>query len=160
MFKTILAKSRLGMAAIAIAVLTLLASCSLNQVSGENFSLYLNGKSHEELIFNLRRYATAHNYHITSQTFPGTSHSNLSHHIMLEGGGASFLIESALAEQCKEGEGRREVVYSRRVFDVTVYSTSYLRPESGLSRQTTQLKNMLESSGFRVMSTSQSCDLL
>lgn len=79
---------------------------------------------------------------------------------MVEGAGVRALIQSALAEQCKEREGRRDVEYSHRVFDVNAFSTSYFTSKEELSRQVEQLKSALTDSDLRIVSRSESCNLL
>ncbi len=160
MLKFITAGRRLCGTMISVSLLTILASCSAEKVNEETFSLYLNGRSYDELIESLKIYASGRDYYLTSENLSGRSSENLSRHIMLRGNDTRFLIQSALSEQCEEREGRREVAYSRRVFDVNIFSTSYFQSASHLSKQANQLKEMLVDSGFRVVPKSESCELL
>jgi len=137
-----------------------LVSCNTGTVDEETFSLYLNERGYDELLSTMHSYALRHDYHVTEEVLNGTSPSNTSRLIMLEGGGIRVLIQSALAEQCEEREGRRDVEYSNRVFDVNAFSTIYSQSNADLSIQVKQLKDILVTSGFRVVSKSESCDLL
>jgi hypothetical protein len=145
---------------ISFVLLILLSSCSLCKADEETFSLFLNGKSYDTLVSTLQTYSLRRDYHVASEVLVGTSPENTSRHIMLDGNGVRFLIQSALAEQCEEREGRRDVEYSLKVFDVNALSTSYFRSSSDLSDQVEHLKGILIDSDFRVVSRSESCDLL
>jgi hypothetical protein len=158
--KTILAVCQLMRAMICAVLFMGLTCCNTAQAMQEGFSLYLNNRSYDALITRLRNYSSEHGYYLTSQSFSGSTPSSLSRHIMLEGSDIRFLLESALVEQCEEREGRREVAYSDRVFDVTVMSTSYFPSGPSLSNRTSRFKDMLVHSGFRVMPRSESCSLL
>jgi hypothetical protein len=139
---------------------TLLLSCSSGKADEETFSLYLNNKSYVALISTMQTYSLNRGYRVTFETLIGASPENTSRHIMLDGSGVRFLIQSALAEQCKEREGRRDVEYSSKVFDVNAFSTSYFKSNIDLSREVKKFKDVLDSSGFRVISKSESCHIL
>lgn len=147
-------------AALGTALLVTLASCSSGKVDEETFSLYMNGKSYDELVSTLKDYSARQGYHLTSETLQGNRSETTAQHIMVEGAGVRTLVQSALAEQCKAREGRRDVEYSHRVFDVNTFSTSYFTSKEELSRQVEQLKSALAGSGLRIVSRSESCNLL
>jgi len=138
----------------------ILSGCGSNTVDEEIFSLYINEKSYGELVSALQSYSSKQGYHVTRETLSGLSPETTAQHIMIEGHGIRVLFQSALAEQCREREGRRDVEYSHRVFDVNAFSTSYFLSKSELSEQVAQLKEGLTNDGFRIVSRSESCDLL
>jgi hypothetical protein len=146
-------------AVLITALLALMVSCNLN-VDEEIFSLYLNNKSYSELASTLKIYSARHEYRVTLETLKGNSPKTTAQHIMIEGAGVRTLIQSALSEQCKEREGRRDVEFSQRVFDVNAFSTSYFTSKEELLGQVEQLKSALTGSGLRVVSRSESCNLL
>lgn len=147
-------------AMLGTALLASLMSCSSFKVNEKAFLLYVNGKSYSELVRTLRAYSERHGYRVTSEKLHGDRPETTAQHIMVEGDKVRTLIQSALAEQCEEREGRRDVEYSQRVFDVNAFSTSYFTSNEGLSRQVEQLKSALTGSGFRIVSRSESCNLL
>lgn len=147
-------------AVLGTALLALVVSCSSGKVDEETFSLYMNDKSYSELVRTLKVYSARHGYHVTLETLQGNRPETTAQHIMVEGAGVRALIQSALAEQCKEREGRRDVEYSHRVFDVNAFSTSYFTSKEELSRQVEQLKSELTGSGLRIVSRSETCNLL
>lgn len=151
---------RVFKAIFAIASLSAVASCGSNKVDEEIFSLYIGDKGYSELASTVQSYSTKQGYHVTKETLNGTSPEATAYHIMMDGHGIRVLFQSALAEQCKEREGRREVEYSQRIFDVNAFSTSYFLSKSDLSEQVARLKEELTNDGFRVVSRSESCDLL
>ncbi|MEJ2458403.1 MAG: hypothetical protein P8Y58_09765 [Novosphingobium sp.] len=153
-------KRGLCKAILGAAFLALVVSCSSGKVDEETFSLYINGKNYSELVRILKVYSARHGYRVTLETLQGNRPETTAQHIMVEGDGVRTLIQSALAEQCKEREGRRDVEYSQRVFDVNAFSTSYFTSKEELSNQVGQLKNALTGSGFRIVSRSESCNLL
>ena len=160
MLRAGLTKRRLSRTAIFAVLLTMLASCNSKKEQEETFSLYINGKSYGELTAILKGYALRHGYNLTLEELPKGVPANRSRHVMIEGNGSRTLIQSALTEQCQAREGRREVEYSRNVFDVNVFTISYFQSESDLSTEVDQLKNTLIKSGFRVVTRAESCDLL
>ena len=147
-------------AVLGIILPALLASCGSSNSDEKTFSLYLNGKSYSELVQTLKLYSTKNGYTIARETLPGNRAETTAQHIMLEGGGMRVLLQNALAEQCKEREGRRNVEYSLKVFDVNAFPTSYLKASPEISRQVEQLKKELDDSGFRTIPKSESCNLL
>ena len=147
-------------AVLGIILLTLVVSCSSGKVDEETFSLYINNKNHSELVRILKAYSARHGYRVTLETLQGIRPETTAQYIMVEGDGVRTLIQSALAEQCKEREGRRDVEYSQRVFDVNAFSTSYFTSKEELSDQVGQLKSALTGSGLRIVSRSESCNLL
>lgn len=140
--------------------LSILSNCSSDKVDEEIFSLYLGDKGYEELVSALQSYSSRQGYHVTRETLTGPSPEATAHQIMIEGHGVRALFQSALAEQCQEREGRRDVEYSNRVFDVNAFSTSYFLSKSDLSEQVARLQEELTNDGFRVVSRSESCNLL
>lgn len=153
-------RCRLYKITVSVFLLALLASCGLGKVNEETFSLYIDNKNYQALVSTLQVYSSRNSYHVTLETLAANSSENTSRHIMLEGNGIRFLIQSALAEQCVEREGRRDVEYSQKVFDVNAFSTAYFKSNSNLSKQVNQLKDILTTSGFRIVSRSESCNLL
>lgn len=149
-----------GKAVLATALLALVVSCSSGKVHEEIFSLYIGDKNYSDLVRTLQAFSTRHGHRVTLETLQGNRPETTAQHVMVEGDGVQTLVQSALAEQCKEREGRRDVEYSRRVFDVNAFSTSYFTSREELSKQVEQLKSALTSSGFRVVSRSESCNLL
>ena len=147
-------------AMIACVSLALLANCSVGSVDEERFSLYLNNKSYNELVRALQYYSAVHGYHVTVETLQGNRPETTRQQIMVEGNGMRALVQSALAEKCQGREGRRDVEFSQRVFDANVFSTSYFNSNEELSRQVEQLQGALTASGFRLVSRSESCELL
>lgn len=143
-----------------MALLALVVGCSSGKVDEEAFSLYIEGESYNHLVDTLQAYSARHGYRVTLETLQGNRPETTAQHVMIEGHGIRTLIQSALAEQCKEREGRRDVEYSRRVFDVNSFSTSYFTSRSELSEQVEQLKSALTDSGFHVVSRGESCNLL
>lgn len=142
------------------ALLPLIASCGPRKVDEERFSLYIDNKSFSELVRVINAYSARHGYHVTLETLQGNRPETTAQHIMVEGDGVRTLVQSALAEQCKEREGRRDVEYSHRVFDVNAFSTSYFKSNLEISNQVDSLKNELTKSGFRILSKEESCNLL
>ncbi len=143
-----------------VALLSLLTSCRAGKVDEEVFSLYIGNESYAELVSALHSYSSQQGYDLTTKTLTGVSPETTSHYIMVEENGVRFLIQSALAEQCKEQESRRDVKYSQRVFDVNAFSTSYFRSKADLSEKVIQLKSVLTNAGFRVLPRAESCNLL
>jgi len=115
---------RKSKAVLATALLALVASCSSGKVDEEIFSLYLNNKDYSELVRSLNNYSMGHGYRVSLETLQGNRPETTAQHILIEGAGVRTLIQSALAEQCIAREGRRDVEYSRRVFDVNLFATS------------------------------------
>lgn len=150
----------LGKAALGAVMLAMVTSCSSGKVDEETFFLYLNNKSYNELVGTLRGYSASHGYHVTLETLQGNRPQTTAQHIMVEGGGVRTLVQNALTEQCKAREGRRDVEYSQKVFDVNAFSTSYFTSRKELSRQVEQLKRALTGSGLRIVSRDESCNLL
>lgn len=153
--RAVMLKALLGTALLATVV-----SCSSRKVDEETFSLFINGKSYSELVNALRAYSDKHSYRVTLETLQGNRPETTAQHIMVEGDGVRTLVQSALAEQCKAREGRRDVEYSQRVFDVNAFSTSYFTSKDELSRQVDQLKHALTGAGLRIVSRDESCKLL
>jgi hypothetical protein len=151
---------QLHKATIGLVLLALLASCGSGKVDEEKFSLYIGDKSYDELVSALQSYSSKQGYHVTMETLAGPNPETTARHIMVEGDGMRVLFQSALAEQCKEREGRRDVEYSHRVFDVNAFTTSYFQSNLDLSKQVIRLKGVLTNSGFRVVSRLESCNLL
>lgn len=142
------------------ALLVLTLGCGAGKVDDETFSIYIDDRNYDELVRSLQTYSARHGYRVTSETLQGNRPGTTAQHIMVEGKGVRTLVQSALAEKCDEREGRRDVGYSSRVFDVNSFSTSYWTSNEELSRQVEQLKSALTGSGFRVVSSSESCALL
>jgi hypothetical protein len=141
-------------------LLAMVAGCSSGKVNEEVFSLYVNGRSYGELVSALRAYSDQHGYRVTLETLQGNRPETTAQHIMVEGDGVRTLVQSALAEQCKAREGRRDVEYSQKVFDVNAFSTSYFASRDELSKQVEQLKRALTGAGLRIVSKDESCNLL
>lgn len=150
-----LCKAMLGTVLVAM-----VASCSSGKVDEEIFSLYINNKNYTELVRSLEAYSASYGYRVTLETLQGDRPKTPAQHIMVEGGGVRILVQSALAEQCQEREGRRDVEYSHKIFDVNVFSTSYFTSKEELARQVEKLKSALTGSGLRIVSRSESCKLL
>lgn len=153
-------KGSLIKVAITTLIFFLAANCSSEKVYEKTFSLYLNDKKYSELLHSMQAYAAKHTYYVTSETIQGNRIETTAQHIMVEGDGIRTLLQSALAEQCEEREGRRDVEYSSRVFDVNVFSTTYFTSDHEISRNVEQLKLALRNYGFRIVSRSESCSLL
>ena len=153
-------RAALYKALLGTALVVQVMSCSSSKVEEETFSLYMNDKSYIELVRALKDYSARHGYRVTSETLQGNRPETTAQHIMVEGDGVRTLIQSALAEQCKEREGRRDIEYSQKVFDVNAFSTSYITSKEKLERQVEQIKSFLIGSGLRVVSRDESCKLL
>lgn len=160
MLNAIKAERRFRRAALGIALLALLTNCGPGKANEEKFSLYIANKTYDELLSTLQAFSMRGGYHVTANTLNGATPATTARQVMVEGSGTRILIQSALAEQCKGREGRRDVEYSPKVFDVNAFSTSYFKSRGGLSRQVNELKGALVNAGFRVVSTSESCGLL
>jgi hypothetical protein len=153
-------KGGLRKVVLGTSLLALVVSCSSGKVDEETFSLYIGDKNYSELVGTLKVYSAKHGYRVTLETLQGNRPETTTQHIMIEGAGVRTLIQSTLAEQCKELEGRRDVEYSQRVFDVNAFSTSYFTSKEQISKQVDQLKSALTGSGLRIVSRSESCNLL
>jgi hypothetical protein len=153
-------KNRLIIKIIISILLLALANCNYEKIHEKTFSLYLDKKSYRELMNFLQAYSLKYRYDIKSESLTGDRPETSSERIMLERNETHVLIQSALAEQCSEREGRRDVEYSRRVFDVNAFSTSYLWANSDLSKNVEHLRASLKQSGFRIVSREDSCSLL
>lgn len=149
-----------GKAALGLVLLALVAGCSSSKTNEEIFSLYLDHKTYDELVRVLRTYSARHGYRVTNEIVHGNRPETTAQHVMVEGGGVRILIQSALAERCKEREGRRDVEYSSKIFDVNVFASSNLTPNDEIYTRTEWLKGALTNSGFRIVSIDESCDLL
>ncbi|MFN3818963.1 hypothetical protein [Blastomonas sp.] len=145
---------------ILTALLPLIASCGPREVDEERFSLYMENKNFSDLVRVINEYSSRHGYHVTLETLQGNRPETTAQHIMVEGDGMRTLVQSALAEQCKEREGRRDVEYSHRIFDVNAFSTSYFKSNAEISKQVDSFKSELTKSGFRIVSKRESCNLL
>lgn len=144
----------------ALVASALLLGCTSNATPQQNFSLYSGGKSFREVFAVLSSYASANGYVVHHQTMTGPSRSTPSEVVMLEGKGFRVLIQSALMEACEEREGRRHVEYSSRVFDVGVFSTSWLAGQDLVGTETKKLTAAVSRNGLRVVSSPELCSLL
>lgn len=160
MLRISVSRGRLRKVILWAALLPLIASCSPRKVDEERFSLYMDNKGFDELVHVLNSYSDRRGYRVTLETLQGNRPETTAQHIMVEGDGIRTLVQSALVEQCKEREGRRDVEYSHRVFDVNAFSTSYFKSDVEISRQVDSLKSALTDSGFRIVSKRESCNLL
>ena len=147
-------------AVIGTALLATVVSCSSRKVDEDVFSVYIYGRGYGDLVSTIRAYSDKHGYRVTLETLQGYRLETTAQHMMVEGDGVRTLIQSALAEQCKAREGRRDVEYSQKVFDVNAFSTSYFTSKDELSKQVEQLKRALTDAGLRVVSKDESCNLL
>ncbi len=137
-----------------------LLGCTSNAPPQQNFSLYSGGKSFNEMIAVLSDFASANGFAVHHKTFAGPNRSTTSEAVMLEGKGVRVLIQSALMEKCEEREGRRDVEYSSRVFDVSVFSTSRLSGQNLVGTETKKLMSAVSQNGLRVVSSPELCRLL
>lgn len=160
MLRKVIIRSALRKLVLGTALLTLVTSCSSDKVHEETFSLYMNGRTYSDIVSTLKGYSAKHGYRVTMETLKGNRPESTAQQIMVEGAGVRMLLQSALAEKCKEREGRRDVEYSRQVFDVNAFSTSYFTSKNELSKQVKQIKTLLIDSGLRIVSRSESCNLL
>lgn len=147
-----------GLVACAL-LIGLLTGCGSRKVDEETASLYLSNASYDDLVSVLQDYSSKNNYEMVTQTLPGARPETTAQQIMLNGNGIRVLLQSALADQCEEREGRRDVEYSSRVFDVDAFVTSYFESASDLSEQVDRLEDELTGQGFRIVSKYESCVL-
>jgi hypothetical protein len=146
--------------AFASACPALLLGCTLDAPAQQHFSLYSEGRSFNQMIAALSDFASANGYVVHHQTFVGPSKAATSEAAMLEGQGVRVLIQSALMEACEEREGRRDVEYSSRVFDVDVFSTSWFPNSGAVATETQRLKKAASEAGLRVVNSPELCRLL
>lgn len=146
----------------AFAILTSLhaGGCTSGAVPQQNFSVYSGEKSFSEVISVISDFASKHGYTVHQQIESDSSTSTTSRHVMLEGDGVRVLFVSALMEQCKEKEGRRDVEYSPRVFDVSVFSTSWFPHEGSVGMESRKLTDAINRNGLRVVTPQEACQLL
>lgn len=140
--------------------LVMLLSCNFRKANDENFSIYLGKRNFRELVQIINNHSARHGFRVTIETLEGKRPETTAQQIMVERSGMRVLIQSALAEQCSEQEGRRDVEYSHSVFDVNAFSTSWFVSISQLSMEVEQLKTVLSRNGFRVLSKQESCSIL
>lgn len=137
-----------------------LLGCTFSAPPQKDFFLYSESKSLKEVFAILSSLASANGYSFHHQSFFGPSNTTTSHTFMLNGKGVQVNVQSALMEQCEDKEGRRDIEFSSRVFDVSVFSTSWLPNDGLVGTEAQKLKNAFDRNGLRVVTSPELCGLL
>lgn len=145
--------------------LTLAASlsvqgCAPGQPAQRNFSFSSAGKSLKEVSNALSAFASANGYALHHQTLAGPSRAATSEQWMLEGNGIRMVVLSALMETCQAKEGRRDVEYSTRVFDVSVFSTWWFSGQGRRDAESIKFTSSISRNGMREVTRTEVCSLL
>lgn len=149
---------RVILAILAAALLIAIATYTFSIKKPDSISLILKtGDKDVEISDILKQSSTKIGMTLKKEDFKFGGDSSIMKSYLMYDSEISVMIQSMSEEECRQREGRRDPIFSKTTFTVSIYRTSIFRPKRSLQDVARILKEEVRRQGGSLVTEDQKC---